>query len=98
MFDAADQAISRRQLFTEAFPRALVGMARRLLQARQAVAELAATEAAPLYRWAGLSPGLKAAMREVDEMEERMRREHPEWYPEDLPQLPDISDRGAVTS
>jgi hypothetical protein len=73
--------VSRRQLFTEALPRGLGGLLRGVLRARQELHELAAADAASLYRWSGISPELREAMQAAREATEQLRREHPEWVP-----------------
>ena len=53
---------------------------------------------AALHRWSGLRPGLREALRELDELQERMRRENPEldavWRAAS-DELRDYSDREA---
>jgi hypothetical protein len=80
MFDQSDPAISRRELMTEVLLKGMAGLLRGLLRARRDIADSAAVEAAPLYRWSRLSPEVLAARRQLDKLDPHMRREHSEWY------------------
>jgi hypothetical protein len=80
MFDDPEQAISRRQLFTEALHRGLGGLFHGPPQARQELYAWAAAWAAPLYAWArSLGSETLEALRAMDEIREHRRREDPEW-------------------
>jgi hypothetical protein len=79
MFEDSEQALSRRQLFTDALPRGLAGLLRGALQARHDLQAWAAAESAPLSAWAmPQSSATQEARRAVDELQDRRRRSDPE--------------------
>ncbi len=97
MFKDGDRAFSRCQLFTEALPHGLTGLFRGRLHARQELREWTAAEAAPLYRWSRPSPAVIEALREVDAIGERLRRENPQLaaaWKAAREEMPDYSDPG----
>ena len=85
--------LSRRQFFTEALPRGVGGLLRGAVQLRHAIHERASAGAAPLYHWATPNSELTELLRELNASTQRLRLEHPEWFPQDMP---DLRDRDAI--
>jgi hypothetical protein len=80
-----EQPLSRRQLLTDALPRGLAQLAGGLLKVRTDLADLAGLSDPHQAR-------IRAQSRELDEIMERERREHPEWFVD----LPDLSNPQAM--
>jgi hypothetical protein len=94
MFDDPGDALSRRQLLTQALPRGLASLARGALELREQLSAQVADAIAPRPALA-LDPEEVALWRDLRESQARLRRQHPDLFPDDEQEMPDPGDSEA---